>query len=137
MTVSLSREGTPRPHAFLESDYASNFSAAELDYSHDIFARDNALHCNVLDGCLQNAVPLRQRKPVWIVLELRATRRKPFAGHGVSVRMVFVAAFLELVLEFVETFGQHLQFDSETQRKEPPLARVGSAIARQVPPVSE
>lgn len=66
--VSLSRRELPRLRAFLESDYARNFAPEELAFARRIFERGDPLERAVLDWTLQNAVPLRTRRPSWLLL---------------------------------------------------------------------
>ena len=117
MAVSLSREETPRLHAFLESDYAGNLSAAELDYAHDIVAKGNALHCKVLDWCLQNAVPLRQRKPEWIVLSYEQLVENPLPVMELLSRRLSLQPSSSLSSNFSKPSASTYKSDSETQRK--------------------
>ena len=66
--VSLSRRELPRLRAFLESDYAGHFRPEELAFARRIAARGDPLERAVLDWTLQNAVPLRTRRPSWLLL---------------------------------------------------------------------
>ncbi len=68
IAVSLSRDVLPRLQAFLESDYRRHFSAQQLAFARQLAASGNKLERGVLDWCLQNAVPLRQAEPDWIVI---------------------------------------------------------------------
>jgi len=65
--VSLSREVYPRLPAFLTSDYRRHFSAEQLAYAQRIADSGSKLERGVLDWCLQNAVPLKQAEPDWIL----------------------------------------------------------------------
>jgi hypothetical protein len=66
--VTLSREVFPRLTAFLESDYRRHFTEEQLAFARRIVASGTHLERGVLDWSLQNAVPLRQAEPDWIVL---------------------------------------------------------------------
>jgi hypothetical protein len=66
--VSLSREVHPRLRAFLESDYRRHFDAPQLAFAERTAERGSKLERGMLDWCLQNAVPLRDAQPDWVVL---------------------------------------------------------------------
>jgi hypothetical protein len=66
--VSLSREYLPRLESFLAPPFCRHFSNAQLMRAREIFGANDQFQKAVLDWCLQNAIPLRQARPEWIVL---------------------------------------------------------------------
>ncbi|GAB4419836.1 MAG: hypothetical protein OHK0039_32700 [Bacteroidia bacterium] len=66
--VSLSRTEFPRLRSFIESDYHEHFSREQLLYAQQVIQRGDKYEQAVLDWCFQNAVPLRQATPDWLVL---------------------------------------------------------------------
>jgi hypothetical protein len=66
--VTLSREVYPRLEAFLASDYKRHFTDDQLAYARRVADSGSKLERGVLDWCLQNAVPLAQVEPDWIVV---------------------------------------------------------------------
>ena len=68
IAVSLSREFYPRLEAFLNSEYSENFSEEQLREARKIIDSGTKLEQGVLDWCLQNAVPLRNATPDWVII---------------------------------------------------------------------
>ncbi|MBP6733332.1 MAG: hypothetical protein KA142_01325 [Chromatiaceae bacterium] len=68
LPVSLSRKSLPRLETFLNSEYRSHFDASQLRLARRIADTGNDLERGVLDWCLQNAVPFKQRTPDWTVV---------------------------------------------------------------------
>jgi hypothetical protein len=69
LPVSLSRRHLPRLTTFLnEGQYGRHFDAAQLREARRIAAAGDGLDKSVLDWCLQNALPLREREPDWILV---------------------------------------------------------------------
>jgi hypothetical protein len=66
--VSLSRQEYPRLEAFMQSDYRRHFTPAQLAFARRIADSGSKLERGVLDWCFQNAPPLRQAEPDWVVL---------------------------------------------------------------------
>lgn len=66
--VALSREELPRLNSFLVEPYASHFSREQLEFARTIVAGGDAFEKAILDWCLQNAVPLRQRHDEWLLV---------------------------------------------------------------------
>jgi len=107
--VSLSREQTPRLRAFLESDYKKHFSQEELALGLKISQSGSPLQKGVLDWCLQNAVPLRNARPEWIVMSYEEMVLSP---EPILDRMA-----LELCLPEPSRLYEGLDSASETVRK--------------------
>jgi hypothetical protein len=66
--VTLSREVFPRLEAFLDSDYRRHFTREQLAFAREVIDSGSRLERGVLDWTLQNAVPLKQAEPDWIIL---------------------------------------------------------------------
>jgi hypothetical protein len=66
--VTLSRRALPRLRAFVESDYHRHFDADQLRLAGEIIEGGTDLERGVVDWCFQNAVPLRQLRPEWVVV---------------------------------------------------------------------
>jgi hypothetical protein len=66
--VSLSRRTLPRLHSFLHSPYAEYFTPEQRRIGREVMDTGDAFRKAVLDWTLQNAVPLRHRRPEWLVL---------------------------------------------------------------------
>lgn len=66
--VALSRTEFPRLESFLEPPFSDHFSGRQLSHARDIVASHDTFLIAVLDWCLQNALPLRQRRQDWIVV---------------------------------------------------------------------
>lgn len=68
IAVSVSREQLPRTEAMITSAYARFFSDEQISLAKKIIKEGNFFEKAVLDWCLQNYVPLKQRKDDWIFL---------------------------------------------------------------------
>lgn len=69
LPVSLSRKHLPRLSTFLlEDGYGQHLEPAQLRAARRHADSTNPLERGVLDWCLQNAVPLAQRKDDWLVV---------------------------------------------------------------------
>ncbi len=68
IAVSLSREVYATLRTLLDSPYSRHFSAAQRAYAERILESGSKLERGVLAWCLQNAVPLRNARPDWVVL---------------------------------------------------------------------
>ncbi len=66
--VALSREECPRLQSFLVPPFSEHFSAEQLAFARHLIATGSSFEVAVLDWCLQNVLPLRQRKAGWLVL---------------------------------------------------------------------
>jgi len=66
--VALSREEFPRLQSLLVPPFSDFFSAEQIDFARHIARNGSKFEIAVLDWCLQNALPLRQRKDDWLVL---------------------------------------------------------------------
>jgi hypothetical protein len=66
--VALSRNVYPRLRAFLESDYHRHFTLDQVAFARKVIDTGSKLEQGILDWCLQNAVPLSQMEPDWIVV---------------------------------------------------------------------
>lgn len=75
--VSLSRQAYPRLEAFLQSDYRRHFTPAQLAFARRVADSGSKLERGVLDWCFQNAPPLRQAEPDWIVLSYEQLLLEP------------------------------------------------------------
>lgn len=107
--VSLSREVFPRLQAYLNSDYRRHFSAEQLTVAMQIAQKGSHLQKGVLSWCLQNAPPLQQRTPDWIVLtyEQMVLDPEPVIAHLTK----------ELDVTHPERMWQQLKKPSGTTRK--------------------
>ena len=68
IAVSRSRKTLPTLTAFLDSDYGRHFTPKEIAFARRIVASGSDLERGVLSWCLQNAVPLRDARPEWVVV---------------------------------------------------------------------
>ncbi|MBZ0168812.1 Sulfotransferase domain protein [Candidatus Methylomirabilis lanthanidiphila] len=68
IAVSVSRKFYPRLDAFLNTEYSEHFSERQLREARKIIDSGTRLEQGVLDWCLQNAVPLRDATPDWIII---------------------------------------------------------------------
>lgn len=68
IAVSVSRNLLPRTQAMLNSHYASFFEPSQIAFGKEILEKGNFFEQAVLDWCLQNYVPLKQRNQSWIFL---------------------------------------------------------------------
>jgi len=75
--VSLSREVYPRLEAFLASEYRRHFTPEQLRFARRVVDSGSKLEQGVLDWCFQNAVPLRQAQPDWIVVSYEQLLLEP------------------------------------------------------------
>jgi hypothetical protein len=75
--VSLSRREYPRLEAFMQSDYRRHFTPAQLALARRVADTGSKLERGVLDWCFQNAPPLRQAEPDWIVLSYEQLLLEP------------------------------------------------------------
>jgi hypothetical protein len=75
--VSLSRREYPRLEAFMQSDYRRHFTSAQLAFARRVADSGSKLERGVLDWCFQNAPPLRQAQPDWIVLSYEQLLLEP------------------------------------------------------------
>ena len=66
--VSLSREVLPRLETFVASDYADLVGDDALASAREIISEGSDLERGVLDWGLQNLIPLRNRRPDWLVV---------------------------------------------------------------------
>lgn len=66
--VSLSRTVHPRLTSFVESAYSQFFTAKQLDFARRVIREGDKFDQAVLDWCFQNAVPLQQMHPGWLVI---------------------------------------------------------------------
>lgn len=68
IAVTVSRRELPRLFALLNSDYRSAFSKKELALAASIAESGSWFEKGVLHWCLENAIPLRNIAPDWIVV---------------------------------------------------------------------
>jgi hypothetical protein len=66
--VTLSRKELPRLQARLNSDFRRHFSESQLAFARQIVEKGNEFDKGILDWCLQNRVPMRDRTDDWIVV---------------------------------------------------------------------
>ncbi|MCA9884568.1 MAG: hypothetical protein KC708_16430, partial [Anaerolineae bacterium] len=75
--VSLSRKQLPRLETFVKSEYKRHFTVKQLTSAERVIANGSNLERGVLSWCFQNAVPLRDRRPDWIVMTYEQTVLEP------------------------------------------------------------
>lgn len=68
VAVTLSRKELPRLNAHVNSDFSRHFTVAQLELAKSIIRDGSELQKGVLDWCFQNALPLREKQPDWVVL---------------------------------------------------------------------
>lgn len=107
--VTLSRTVYPRLRAFLESDYRRHFTSDQVAFGHRIIDTGSKLEQGVLDWCLQNAVPLKQAEPDWIVVTYEQLLLEP--------EFVIRRFASELDLPDLDAMRQRLNVPSLTVRK--------------------
>lgn len=66
--VSLSRKEYPRIDTFLTSEYRNQFSPEQLAYAREINEKGKKLERGMLSWCLQNCVPLKDKKAHWALV---------------------------------------------------------------------
>jgi hypothetical protein len=77
IAVSMSREVYPRLQAFLSSDYQHHFTEKQRRYAQRLIDTGSKLEQGVLAWCLQNAVPLRDRRNDWAIVTYEQLIREP------------------------------------------------------------
>ncbi len=66
--VALSRDVLPRLNTFIESDFRKNFKQEQLIFAANIIEKGTHFEKGILDWCFQNAVPLKHKKPDWLIV---------------------------------------------------------------------
>jgi sulfotransferase family protein len=66
--VSLSRKQLPRLNAFIESDFKTQLTTEQFQYSTEIINSGTDLQKNMLDWCIQNSVILNQINDDWSLI---------------------------------------------------------------------
>ena len=77
IAVSVSREQLPRTEAMISSAYSRFFTDEQITFAKEILKTGSFFERAVLDWCLQNYVPLKQRKSDWIFITYEQLVQEP------------------------------------------------------------